>query len=367
MKKVLLALSLLVVAVVACRKDPDDEEPPIVNPPPPDPLSPVVFDPAQVPYPTLSQYNFFSGDMADMQPVYGVIPFEPITALFTDYAKKKRFVWMPEGAQAHYVADDVRLEFDDGAVLIKNFYYEHVQPDDSRRILETRILFKRNGEFEFANYVWNAEQTEAYYDMEGSYVPVQWMDDNNMLRSVNYRIPSTAECQTCHKNPDVPIPIATKPQSLNSTYSYAEGSMNQLAKWEAMGYLEGGYPANIVTTVRWDDPTQDLDLRVRSYLDMNCAHCHAEDRHCDYRPMRFGFSETVDPVNIGVCVPPDDPIEPSQTHIVARGNPARSMMHFRINSNDEAVRMPLLGRTIVHEEAVEMIDEWISSLSPPCE
>jgi len=366
MKKILLALCLLMVAFIACRKDPEFD-PPVVTPPPPDPLSPVNFDPAAVPYATLSEYNFFTGTLADLQPVYGVLPFAPITPLFTDYAKKKRFVWMPEGAQAHYVDDKTVMDFDDGAVLIKNFYYDRVQPADETRILETRLLFKRNGQWEFADYVWNAEQTEAYYDLEGSYVPLTWIDDNEVLRSVNYRIPSTAECQTCHKNPDVPIPIGTKPQSLNASFPYAEGSMNQLAKWESVGYLAAGSPSTITTTVKWDDPTQNLDERVRSYLDMNCSHCHAEGRHCDYRPMRFAYSETTDPVNLGICVPPDDVIEPSQTHIVAAGNPARSMMYFRMNSTEEAVRMPLFGRTLIHEEAVEMIEEWILSLSPPCE
>ncbi|MEO8590816.1 MAG: hypothetical protein ABI432_15680 [Flavobacteriales bacterium] len=365
MKKVLLVLSLIIVAFIACRKD-EEVDDPVVTPPPTEPISPVVFDPAAVPYATLSEYNFFTGPLADQQPVYGVVPFSPISTLFTDYAHKNRFIWMPEGVKAQYVDDRTVLDFPDGTVLIKNFYYDHVQPADETRILETRILFKRNGQFEFADYVWNAEQTEAVLDLNGSYVPLSWIDDNGTLRNVNYRIPSEAECRVCHKNPTVPIPIGPKPQNLNADFPYPEGSMNQLAKFVAMGYLES-YPSNIVTTVKWDDPSQDLELRVRSYLDANCSHCHAENRHCDYRPMRFAFSETVDPVNLGVCVPPDDPIDPSQTHIVSRGNPARSMMYFRMNSAEEAVRMPLFGRTLIHQEAVDLVYEWISSLSPPCE
>ncbi|HMC97723.1 MAG TPA: hypothetical protein VKG92_08725, partial [Flavobacteriales bacterium] len=127
MKKVLFVLSLLVVAFIACKKETDDEDPPVVTPPPVDPLSPVVFDPAAVPYATLSEYNFFTGDLKDQMPVYGVVPFAPISALFTDYAHKKRFVWMPEGVKAHYVDDKTVLDFPDGTVLIKNFYYDHVQ------------------------------------------------------------------------------------------------------------------------------------------------------------------------------------------------------------------------------------------------
>ncbi|MEZ4807751.1 MAG: hypothetical protein R2815_09845 [Flavobacteriales bacterium] len=362
--KVLGAVLIIVAAFGACRKD--DPESPTPEPPGTGPTSPVVFDINAVPYAQLSTYNFFQGPMADQQPSYGVLPFEPISTLFTDYAKKKRFVWMPSGVKAQYAADGALLDFADGTVLIKNFYYDNVQPGGDRRIIETRLMFRRNGAWEFADYVWNAEQTEATFDLVGSNTAVEWVDDNSVARSIDYRIPSHAECATCHKSYSQPVPIGTKPQNLNGDFAYEDGSMNQLAKWELMGYLESGFPSGINTVVDYHDVTQDLEMRVRSYVDINCAHCHADGGHCDYRPMRFAFGATIDPVNLGVCVEPDDPIDPSQTHIVSRGNTARSMMYYRINSNDEAVRMPLFGRTIIHEEAVDMIGEWIDGLSPPC-
>lgn len=63
---------------------------------------------------------------------------------------------------------------------------------------------------------------------------------------------------------------------------------------------------------------------------------------------------------------PDDPIDASVTHIVAAGDTTRSMMHLRLSSTDGSVRMPLLGRTLVHREGLAVINEWISSLGPPC-
>lgn len=366
MRRSPLVLLALVLAVQSCRKDTDE---PMVMPPadPEQPTSPVVFDPEAVPYATLSEYHFFDGELKDLQPVYGVLPFEPISPLFSDYAHKKRFIWMPGVAQAEYVADEELFDFDDGTVLIKNFYYENVQPAGDTRILETRLMYKLNGQWEFANYVWNEDQTEANFDLVGSYVPLSWVDEQGATRDVVYRIPNEAECLTCHKNNVVPIPIGPKPQNLNSTLAYPEGSMNQLAKWASMGYLNGNYPSTIATTVRWDDPAQELDLRVRSYLDMNCATCHSDSRHCDYRSMRFAFDDTEDPVNLGVCVEPDDPIVPGQTHIVSSGYIERSMLYYRITATAEEERMPLIGRTLVHEEAVAMIEEWINSLSPACE
>ena len=41
-------------------------------------------------------------------------------------------------------------------------------------------------------------------------------------------------------------------------------------------------------------------------------------------------------------------------------------MRYRVSSNDESERMPLLGRTVVHDEGVALIEEWISSLTQTC-
>ncbi len=71
---------------------------------------PVQFDPNKAPYPKLSDYGFFTGIQRDLQPNTGVLPYELITPLFTDYAHKARFVWLPKGTQAT-VATDGRLDF----------------------------------------------------------------------------------------------------------------------------------------------------------------------------------------------------------------------------------------------------------------
>ena len=42
-------------------------------------------------------------------------------------------------------------------------------------------------------------------------------------------------------------------------------------------------------------------------------------------------------------------------------------MYFRLNTAAEEMRMPLLGRSIIHEEAVELIGEWIDGLTTECE
>ena len=362
MKQVYFCLFVCALLLAGCSSDSgfmDDE---------PHEVSPVVLDLDAIPYAKLSDYNLFKSPLSDMEPVYGVIPYEPISALFSDYASKKRFIWMPENLSASYAGDGETLDFPNGTILAKHFYYENVLPHNSRKLLETRLMIRKQGEWLFFNYVWNEEQTEAVYDMEGSYVEINWNHNGN-TKNVNYRIPNGVECVTCHNKGEVPIPIATKPQSLNRSYPYVTGHQNQLEKLKEFGYLSD-YPANINTVVNYYDTSQPLELRVRSYFDINCAHCHSDEGFCNYRAPRFAFNKTSDPAKMGVCVEPDEDITPfiegHPTHIIAPGNAEASVIYYRLNTTLENIRMPLRGRSLIHEEGLNMITEWINSLDYNC-
>lgn len=108
------------------------------------PISPVTLELAEVPYPKLSDYHFFEGDLKNQIPSYGVLPYKPISELFTDYAQKKRFIWMPNGLKAIYDGDGNVLNLPVGSALIKNFYYNNVQPNNMTRIIETRLMIRQN-------------------------------------------------------------------------------------------------------------------------------------------------------------------------------------------------------------------------------
>ena len=338
----------------------------------------VTVDLTTVPYQTLSEYHFFEGELKDQKPAEGVLPYAPASSLFTDYAHKKRFVWMPAGTKATYNSDGTVLELPVGAALIKTFYYENVQNIANvggTRIIETRVMIRKSTGWTFADYVWNAEQTEATFSLAGSFTEVSWKDENGIVKSTNYRIPSEEQCIICHKakqtinnqETTVHIPIGIKPQNLNWNYNYDGVSKNQLSKWIEAGYLQSGFtfPDQSHTTVDYNDTSKSLELRARSYVDINCAHCHMTDRHCDYRPMRFAFSETgVTLTNMGVCVDTEDlqDLPPALRKIVTPGNVNRSMLYYRINTTDETYRMPLHGRTVIHEEGVKLMEDWINSL-----
>ena len=155
------------------------------------------------------------------------IPYDLITPLFTDYAKKKRFIWLPNGVSGSYVDDYSPIDLPEGTILIKNFFYNNVQPNNSTKIIETRIMYKKSTEWDFANYVWNEEQTEAFFTNQGSILNISWVQGES-IKTTNYRVPSRAECFTCHKIQENAVLIGPKPRNLNRTYAYGDGIQNQI-------------------------------------------------------------------------------------------------------------------------------------------
>jgi uncharacterized repeat protein (TIGR03806 family) len=334
------------------------------------PVSQVTVDLSRVPYATLSEYHFFDEKLSGLIPSSGVIPYEPISSLFSNYAQKLRFVWLPSGTMGTYNGDANNIELPLGSVIIKNFFYDNVLPDNTRVLLETRLMIRKAEGWTFAEYFWNDEQTEAFLDTkgDGGFKYVRWIEAGEQ-REINYRMPSGSECFTCHKSNTTNEPIGIKPQSLNSSYAFADGLQNQLQKWIDVGYLEDNIPTNINTVVDYRDTSHPLEIRVRSYVDINCASCHRDEGHCNYRPMRFAFSENNLLENLGVCVTPDQTLSnlSSDQKLIKPGDPENSVIYYRLNAIAEDERMPLLGRNIVHDDGVALLRDWITSLDTPCE
>lgn len=134
--------------------------------------------------------------------------------------------------------------------------------------------------------------------------------------------------------------------------------------WKTAGYLGADVPSTINSTVNWEDTSKSLESRARSYMDINCAHCHRDGGHCDYVAIRLNYSNT-DINTVGLCMTPLFYIE-NGPFVINGGDPNRSEMILRMNSNEGAEMMPQLGRSIVHEEGVQLIKDWINTLPANC-
>jgi uncharacterized repeat protein (TIGR03806 family) len=313
--------------------------------------------------PTLSSYGFFTGPLHQLQPAEGVIPYELNSALFTDYAHKKRFIKFPAAQKATYHDTDV-LTFPEGTVLIKNFYYpaDFRAPEKNWRILETRLLVLDGGTWRALPYIWNEEQTEAYLDVAGKTLPVAWTHTDGTLRTANYSIPNANQCKGCHLRGNTVVPIGPTARQLNGTLPGHE--QIQLIEWQQLGRLDS-LPAiaKLPRLAAYDNPHESIDARARAWLEVNCAHCHRPDGPGKTSGLHLLASVT-DRAKLGIGKAPVAAGKGSggRLYSIVPGQPDQSILLYRIESTHPGIMMPELGRTLVHEEGVALVRKWITEL-----
>ncbi|MCL7713930.1 SO2930 family diheme c-type cytochrome [Stenotrophomonas mori] len=312
-----------------------------------------------------------------------VEPYDLDTALFTDYSHKLRTVWMPEDEAARYQPDGT-LDFPVGTILSKTFYYPRgpggtVQRSDDdgpdadggltlarTRLVETRLLVHRAAGWVALPYVWNAEQTEARLARTGDLVAMTLSRADGGQQALEYMVPDENQCAGCHSTDLTSrkvFPIGPKARHLNHVFAHADGAANQLRHWQEIGYLTGVPQGELPRNADWKDPAEPLDARARAYLDINCGHCHSEKGAARTSGMWLDAG-TRDPLRLGRC---KLPIAAGQgtgnrPHDIVPGAPDESILTYRMESDDPGVMMPELGRSLVHEEGVALIREWIAAM-----
>jgi uncharacterized repeat protein (TIGR03806 family) len=309
----------------------------------------------------LSEYDFFAGKLSDLQPRAGVHHYSLNTPLFSNYAEKLRFIKLPDEAKAKY-NDSVVFEFPVGTVLIKNFYYpnDFRKPEKGKKILETRLLVHEQSGWQAYPYIWNEEQTEAYYDPAGETKTITYINASGKKITTPYVIPNKNQCKGCHIRNDRMVPIGPTARQLNGPDE--QGTIeNQLAHWQAAGLLSGVPEINLPKLAVWDDEgSGDLNSRARAYLEVNCAHCHSRSGPASTSGLFLDIYEK-DPAHLGVNKAPVAAGRGAgkfQFDIIP-GDPDHSIMVFRMKTNDPAIAMPEIGREQIHKEGVALIEEWI--------
>jgi parallel beta-helix repeat protein len=319
--------------------------------------------------PNLSDYRLFADANNPLaNPNGGGIIYDLNTPLFTDYANKYRFVFVPEGTQAAYRSTEV-FDFPVGTIIAKTFTIQADLRDNSsaQNIIETRLLIRRKDGWVALPYIWDQGKIDAALTVTGGTQNVSWIDINGVQQSTNYVIPNTNNCANCHGEAEL-IPIGPKARSLNKEYAYESDTANQLDHWTEQGILLGAPSdkSSIDTIPLWNDTTASLDDRARGYLDINCAHCHQPEIGAAdtsglyleyYRPFGAPVGECKPPVAAGEGAGDLD-------YDIVPGNAAASIMDFRMDSNEPQVRMPEIGRSVIHTEGVQLIRDWINAMSP---
>ncbi|ABF88984.1 putative lipoprotein [Myxococcus xanthus DK 1622] len=325
---------------------------------------------------TLSGFGLFTGTPATggLQPVEGNIPYELTTPLFSDYSVKSRTLYIPPDAQAGYSANDV-LDLPVGTIITKTFSFpaDLRVPEENVRAIETRVLVHRPGGWEAFPYFWNEAQTEATLANGGRVVRgVRFIGEDGVERTLDYLVPSKNQCLKCHHLQDaqenqVLLPIGVKARYLNQDHDYGDGPINQLQHLANLGRLTGLPPVNQVPRAPNAFNAEDgtLEQRARTYLDINCAHCHNPKGTAGTTSRLFLNVDNTEEFTLGVCKRPGSAGGGVGGEFdIVPGSHSVSILWYRMHTEESGKMMPELGRVLRHDQGSRLISDWIDAMDP---
>lgn len=306
------------------------------------------------PPPLLSATGLFQGDLANLIPAEGVIPFDINQPLWVDYATKQRFLYLPPGGKIRFPAQekpDDFWRFPVGTILVKHFRMEvsfHVFQN-----LETRILVHKAGEGpeNWEGYTYQWKDGDAHLVDATKSPEVQLTVDltaEGGAREQIFKIPSRRMCLQCH-NASVGFVRGVRTEQILRDY----GGVNQLEAWSKKGLFESptGATSGLPRFPNIRDESASPEARAKAYLEVNCAHCHnpSPEAMCSFTGIDFRAGH----LNIEELV--------GSGHLV-KGSRARSEIYNRMDSVVPGTRMPYIGSRLKDAAALDVIGRWIDGL-----
>jgi uncharacterized repeat protein (TIGR03806 family) len=305
----------------------------------------------------LSETGLFAAGTTS--PSADATPYELSTALFSDGTIKRRAIHFPPKSSAVYDGRET-FEFPVGTVITKTFFMRF-EPSSAPRALETRLLVRRPSGWEAFPYVWNEQQTDAKLAPGGRVLPIERVEADGTIKRFSYLVPSKNQCQVCHHvlegGVQKLLPIGPKARYL---------SEDQLERWAGEGKLTGLPPkAERPPAINAFDAKVPLEARARTYLDINCAHCHRERATVGQTTRLFLDIANTDPFHLGVCKRPGS-AGPGVggTFDLVPGSHDTSILWFRMQTEESGKMMPSIGRATRHAEAAALIASWIDAMPP---
>lgn len=321
----------------------------------------------------------------DHAPAAGLIPYSVNAPLWSDGAEKERFIALPDDSKISLDAvvyphgpeyPDRGWRFPDGTVLVKTFSIDTEAGNPStRRRLETRILKYRKmpgNDDEYGaqywtgyTYVWNDQQTDA------ELLAAEGLDRKFTIKDASapggqreqtWRFPSRAECTLCHTMASKYV-LGVSTLQMNKVHDYDGQKANQLDVLEKLGVFTEKLPMpadELPRLADYHDASASVNLRARSYLHANCAHCH---RKWGGGNAEFDLQASI-PFSESLAVntrPGQGTFKLNDPKIVVPGHPERSLVLERMKLTGLG-RMPHVASKRVDTDAVTLVSQWIKDL-----
>jgi hypothetical protein len=158
---------------------------------------------------------------------------------------------------------------------------------------------------------------------------------------------------------------------LNRDLDFGTGPENQIDHLDDLGLLDVE-PLPAAQRVTFADPadeTVSASERARGYLDANCAHCHSPEGETSEKELFLDYASTDpllgDPRDWGVCKQATSAgnADCDQGLDVVPGDPDQSLLLCRMEITGPGL-MPEVGRSILHDEGIELVRQWIADMDP---
>ncbi len=360
------ALAAALLVLVACGED---------APTGVDLSRPVVVDLAAPPPAKLSAWNLFAWDPAAGFTFNAtgerIVPYDLTTALFSDYALKSRAIYVPPGATATFDPERV-LELPVGSVIVKSFYFpaDLRAPAEDLTLVETRLLVRHDDGWHAHPYIWDEAQQDAVLSPAGEVRPITFIDPHGETQTASYLIPQRNQCATCHGYKESETSSTeTVPIGIKARYLAHDGQLARMTDLElfdgAPATVEPAYDFRAIETGGVAAiPAADVDEAARTYLDINCAHCHNPNGVQGMTSQLFLDRANQDPFRLGLCKRPGSAGAGNGglTFDIVPGDPEQSILYFRTSTTQVGAMMPLLGRSTAHTRGVELLHAWIAAM-----
>ena len=322
-------------------------------------------------FPTmLSETGLFSS-VADHAVAPGVVPYSINAEPWMDGATAERFVAIPgtSSLEIHDVNNvqvgtiKGRWSFPKDSVLVKTISLD-LQPDSpaGQRRLETQILHFGGDTWRGYTYVWNDDQTDAVLaanEATDQAFEIADADAPGGKRQRTWHFASRTECLLCHTTRGGSIYGFTSAQ-LDRQHDYGRVADNQLRTLEHIGLIDKREETATQRIADPYNPSEDLEARARSYLHINCAHCHRRGGG-GTAAMDVQHHLTLKKTNLLQARPTQGTFGIHGAEVLGAGDPYRSVLLYRMSKLGRG-RMPYIGSSVVDEAGVALLHDWIASL-----
>jgi uncharacterized repeat protein (TIGR03806 family) len=321
-------------------------------------------DPLNQPPDRLSQTGLFK-NLAALEPADGFVAYDVVSPLWSDGAVKRRWVAIPQGEVIHGKLLD-RWRYPTGSVFVKHFEFPSAKhPGGTRRVGTRYLLVDAQGAAKGATYRWNEDQTDAFRVDDSEDAVFEIENDAGERSAITWSHPGRLDCQRCH-NSSAGYVLGFNYKQLNRLVLDEERKIEtgQLVRLRNLGLLENTFADDAIRELprlfAIDDEAGDVEARVRSYLDVNCAPCHQPGLH--YARFDARLTTPLEMANL---------IEGAAFHtragepldwLIVPGAEKESLLVDRMRSVDSTWRMPPLGRNVTDEKAIELMRKWVESL-----